>query len=370
MPFYIKYDVTDVFINPTGLQRPVPNPPGWWNSSSIWFTERDDASATVTKPRIGQDVDIRVQVDADAGGAPPTVSTDITVQAWLSDWTSGGIGPAAVPSGGSTQGAGVKNTLGLIPTVPPSSARVAVIRWTPQPNDFKNVNPTTKEAHMCIAANAYLDVGPGEGTELSTGYIDPVNERHHAQKNIELLPALTGGGEGIMFAANPGDEEARFRILVEPVRGPLGQVERELLLAHPFIQRVGGKPFDPEQLQGKGVLAGPVERFELERGGELALRRGKKKLHKSKKGLGRVLIRVGDDEGKQVKLTIPPTKSAEERVPVEFQLELADPSDIGSVEAVDLLQVDDRKRVVGGVRLLLVAMSEEDLREGEDRAAT
>ena len=106
MPFYIKYDVSDVVpVGSTGVARPAVNPPGPWMSPSIWFTRTDGTTLPGGKPRVGESCNIRVRVDVNGPFVVgEQVPQDVTVQVWVCDFMMGAPGPASVPPGGSTAG--------------------------------------------------------------------------------------------------------------------------------------------------------------------------------------------------------------------------------------------------------------------------
>jgi hypothetical protein len=372
MPFYIKYHVSDVVAaGTTAVTRPAANPPGPWLSPSVWFTEANSAATLPGgKPRVGEACDIRVRVDVNGPFVPgEQVSQNVTVQVWVCDFMMGAPGPASVPPGGSTAG-GLQQQGPLEDTDPVSSGRVAVFDWTPQPGDFRNV--VNNEAHMCIGANAYLRSGGTtvEGAEVTSGGLDIWNNPHHAQKNIDILAAINDSGDVPIGAINYGEEEEEFLIEVLPLRRRLGFPELELLLAMPFVRRVGGKRFDPREFLKRleGVPSAPLERFALERGGDLVLGLDKTPLHRARGGAAVAELEFEGKTGKRLEVTLPPIEPEKGPRFINARLKFKDADDIGAVQAIDFVQRRRDGTEAGGARFVFVNLRPDDLKWGADAA--
>jgi hypothetical protein len=367
MPFYIKYDVSDVVaVGTSGVTRPAANPPGPWHSPSIWFTETDGTTLPGGKPRVGQSCQIRVRVDVNAPFMPgQQVPDDVTVQVWVCDFMMGAPGPSSVPPGGSTAG-GLVQQGPLEPTVPASSGRVAVFDWQPTAADFRNV--VNNEAHMCIGANAYRQTPP-EGAQVTAGSLDIWNNPHHAQKNINILAAIGDvPGDVPVGAMNAGEREEVFIVTAELPRRRLGFVEQELLLAMPFVQRVGGRPFDARRFleETDGVPGAPLERFALERGGELALGLDETPLHRPKAGMAVPELEFEGQTGRELEIVVPPTEPEKGTPFINVRMRFKDPDDHGAVQAIDFVQRRLDGTVTGGGRFVFVNVRPDDLKWGEE----
>jgi len=373
MPFYIKYDVSDVVVaGSNGVSRPAKNPPGPWFSPSIWFTKQDGTTLPGGKPRVGQSCNIRVRVDVNGPFMPgQQVSPNVTVQVWVCDFMLGAPGPASVPPGGSTAG-GLQQLGPLEDTVPTSSARVAVFDWQPQQGDFRNV--VDDEAHMCIGANAYLESNgtPVEGAKVTAGGLDIWNNPHHAQKNISILPAINAKADVLIGVINEAEFEEEFLITAEFPRRRLGLPEMEALLAMPFVQRVGGRRFDAgeflKRLDG-GIPDAPLERFALERGGDLVLGLDETPLHRPRAGLAFPELEFEGQAGEQLEVVLPPLE--QKRGPQFFnaRLNFKDADDFGAVQAIDFVQRRRDGTELGGARFVFVNLRQDDVDWG-DRAVS
>ena len=371
MPFYIKYDVSDVVLaGANGVTRPAVYPPGPYFSPSIWFTETDGTTLPGGKPRVGQSCNIRVRVDVNGPFVPgQQVSQNVTVQVWVCDFTLGAPGPASVPPGGSTAG-GLQQQGPLENTVPSSSARVAVFDWQPQDGDFLNV--VNDEAHMCIGANAYLESNgtPVEGAEVTAGNLDVWNNPHHAQKNIDILPSLNARADVLIGIMNDSAFEEEFLVTAEFPRRRLGWPDMEALLAMPFVQRVGGRLFDSREflkrLEG-AIPDAPLERFALEHGGDLVLGLDETPLHRPRAGFALPELEFEGQTGEQLEIVLPPAGKQKGLQFINARMNFKDREDFGAVQAVDFIQRRSDGTELGGARFVFVNLREDDIKWG-DRA--
>jgi len=353
--FYIKYAATNVPVAPAGAVRPAPPGSQPWLSPSSWA--EGPGGTMLNQVTEDEEAQLRVRVDTAELGAPQLPPEDVAVQLWVSDYTLG-VGPAGFHAGMSIPPAGLEDP--ALDALPPS-ARLAKIPWTPLAGDFFNVD-ANGNAHMCIGANAFID-GVDGARMPPPDNVDIWNEPHHAQLNISILDAGDGIARVRMVAHNPDPEEAGLFVLAaERVRGRLGPIDREHLLAVPHVRRIGGEKFDPRKFKRRDE---PLERIELRHGGTLVVGRDKTPLHRSKRGLERIALEGPRGGGEQkLELELPPHDPEAKPTIVETHLRLADPEDWGGVEAVDVVQRRHDGELIGGARVVVLAARPRDVKAG------
>jgi hypothetical protein len=374
-----------------------------WTNASIWMTypqsHPDPAKRGMTAygARVDEEVLISVQAySREATFSFPGDQVPVRCQVWACTGTNG-VGP--VSSLASTNGALGFEGLVLGVIQPPNGFGVATVVWTPTAADGLTFD-SAGAAHICLAANLVYSAPagsspPAQGQHLpqfmsggqpvrtifpcGDGPTDPRSlvpiGHFQGQKNIQVWntgadPALPiemlvwGGG---------ADDELRVLTLTERSgRAPLGAAIREHLLAHPFIDLVGGrerrqrtrkltaeaaKLLEPE-LAEKLRLAGPLpleprERARLDGGGRLVLADGKDvTLEPARQPLGEIALEgPAGKRGDVIEVVARPKEP--ERVVVD--LREAEKDRRGTVRVVDVAERDADGFLVGGSTFVTVA---------------
>lgn len=262
MTLYVKYKADSPGSVDDGT-APVPPTAAPWATPDIWLTDAlGNTQTTATgdpAAYVGANnyvhVTVNSTVDADYDG--------VQAQAWVCDYT-GGIGPATSrPS--SFYAAGLKTT--VPDPVSKSTPRVAKFTWKAQAGD-----DTTNGGHLCVGVNLYFEQAPGpDGAQVTSGLLDVFNNRHHAQRNITVLPASQHLKSLVLRLANGGAEPADFEARAWELdrEDGIGAVEQELLLAQCFVDLADGDPRPPRV--PADCQTEPLERAWLRGGGRLVL---------------------------------------------------------------------------------------------------
>jgi hypothetical protein len=291
-----------------------------------------------------------------------TAKVGVKVQVWVCDFTLGGVGPAAVLTSGSAGGASGRT--GTVPTGVSSNAPgIAQVHWTPQDADLLN-SPEANKGHLCVGANVYVEGTPPEGTIKTSGLLDVCNDQHHAWRNITVVKTI--GLRVVEFSfrvVNPSEEVEEFALAVAELDRELamGQLEQEQLLTAGFVDLRGGKgPNGDGDGEGDGgvrpgCLDEPLERKRLREGGELVLTGLEEPvpLRPAKEPAREVDVLAEDDRGRELKLPITPG----DRVPVTLRAALGE-SEAGEVHTFDITQTAGDGRIIGGARVIAVAVPE------------
>lgn len=196
---YIRFSASD------DGERDIPPGTVWWLSPAIEIINGFDSSTAQA-----DDLDQAIRVKVGNQGA--NTRTDVTVQVYAADW--GTANPWLQSLGGTAGVAGGPFTVvGNADIGPPDTEGVIDIGWTPAASELGGLS----EKHVCLFANAHR---PGDGAPQSDppSFSIPTNQ-HHAQRNIKLRPAASGGGMFFGFhAANLAERGARFVLEIAPVK--------------------------------------------------------------------------------------------------------------------------------------------------------
>jgi hypothetical protein len=341
---FVKYQAGD---NGT---RPIAPCTNFWSSPSVWLTDVNGNG--LNEAQVGEDNIINVQVDSKSA----TARTAVKVQVWVCDFTLGGVGPGAVLLSGSAGGPSGRTA--TVPTgVSSSTPGIAQVHWTPVDADLINSADKTR-GHVCAGASTYVEGAKPEGAIKTSGLLDVCNDQHHAWKNLTVVKSQNFRHAEMSFRmVNPLLELAEFVIETRELERDeaMGQLELEQLLTADFVQFVpknGGKP-EPVP---PGCMTEPRERTLLREGGRLVLTGLEKPvaLRPAREPAAEVgVVAEGGEGGKATKLTA----AAGDRVPVTLVAELKD-SDPGEVHTFEITQADERGRIVGGARVIVVAVPE------------
>jgi hypothetical protein len=328
---FIKWTAGD-----TGT-RPIPSGSSWWQSPSIWINSPGNAEA-----RSGQDNFIYVQPDRIGGG---TDSSDVSIRAWVCNPTTApGPGGNCIASAGGPGGLGKANIAATLPL----SAQL-INNWRPLDTDV-----AVNGGHLCIVANIW-DAN-GDGTDLTTGPVDVVNNQHHAQLNIHLAMGMMGMSLRIPFwfpilEALPEADRGPGLIRIHAVAGAdvLGQVTKEQLLRDPRVTLEHEDSTQPREVFNPYCLQEPPERTRLRQGGELILSGSDFKVHPSEAAPERAGLLFEDRVQQEIQVT-PLSGAAEVRT---FVCELSK-DDFGGVHEFDIVHATAEGRVAGGMRVVVL----------------
>ncbi|MEV4559232.1 hypothetical protein AB0K51_19895 [Kitasatospora sp. NPDC049285] len=259
MTLYVKYKSDD------DGKSAIPPGSTPWASSEIWLTDANGNTQTSpTDPNTPAAYIGANYIHVTVNSTNPTPYTGVQVQAWVCDYTAGGVGPASSrPSTNGTSGVRTQIDDPLSST----QSRVAHLTWNALSGD-----ETKNGGHLCIAVNCYYEGQPApDGAERLGGFLDVFNDRHYAQRNIAVLPASQKLKSLVLRLANAGVEAADFEARAWELdrEGGIGAVEQELLLAHCFVDLVDGKPKPP--VVPAPCQTEPLERTWLRGGGRLML---------------------------------------------------------------------------------------------------
>jgi hypothetical protein len=350
-------DIGDRPINPCGGTNPV------WDNQSIWLTQPGNPSMTLTKAKVGQQIQVNVRVTNKATGGTftpdPTNALFVKVQIWICNYAV-----AVGPNGGIASAGGSAGQEGLITNSIASGGTAATsVLWTPQAGDL-NINTTAAgEGHVCVGANVYWEgttpvaeshqfPPPGVLSICGDGP-DPKNlGGHHGQKNILIASAMSGGTMIIpLNIFNLLGERDEF--LIEVIEAHTGKIafrmaEREVLLAEKWVTLAGGKPnIKPKIVHGHPIE--PIERAQLRAGGKLVLSKGKRPIALSRRPIREFQIVAKEQTGKRIKVVVNPRKP--ERIELSWQQPEENP---GAVHVFDVLQRARGGRLLGGARVVAV----------------
>lgn len=156
----------------------------------------------------GQRLDVTVDI-RNFGGANTPSQAQVTV--WWADPTTGFVVDASKVIGFQTV------------AVPPRGGQATTL-------PMSKLIPATAPSHSCLLARV------SHQYDRAGTIVDPVNDRHWAQKNLWALAAQPGIPiDFTFFAGNPLEEEAEFLVLARPVReGSLGILADEFR-ARPLV---------------------------------------------------------------------------------------------------------------------------------------
>jgi hypothetical protein len=250
-------------------------------------------------------------------GQGATTLEDVSVEAWVCNYTLGEVGPATAITPRF-----VGTAFG--PLSPGASVVVDLDKWTPTHDQA-----TTNMGHVCLGANCWAgDPGaPTDGRPLPAtgGHLNYCCDSHTGQLNLQLTPLVHDEQQDpIPFMMFGGEEGLEAEIHIAPPRRVLlGKFEQQFILQNhvlaealrPLEKRL--KPHPSKFKPGRFEIAGP----------------GMKPGHHGK-------IRLGPKE--------------EARFDVRVQGHPKD--DPGAVHAFDMVATDPNGETIGGARLLTVAL--------------
>jgi hypothetical protein len=354
---YIKDNPTDTGSSPTCGQT-------YWMSDSIRLA--DTAGNTVGSAVVGTPMRIYVRIDSNEGTYQPSSSTPLLLEVWVCN-PSFGVGPdAAIGAAavGGTMSAGGPNGLKLtLPSLDPAQPSGAIsppgpgpeyfVPWTPQPGDLLGA---ATQKHLCVGANCVWSPGlpSAEGVAMAgSGLLDVCNNRRHAQRNIELS-AVSGGGFGMsmpfqVVAPEEGDEEELELELVEQPREWRLTVSEQAQLIGDGVARLaeGDAPYgDLYEL--------------LERGAKLVLAgKNSAPIRPTAGGDFRATLSGEEGAGHRLVLKLRPG----EATIVKAEIMMAESDEPGMIRAFDVVGRSNRRREIGGLRILGIVAPEAELTE-------
>jgi hypothetical protein len=332
---FIKWDPSD-----TG-NRPIPGGSAFWASPSIWINSPGNFTATT-----GQDNYVYVQVDRVGGGSD---ANPAYVQTWVCNPTT-----APGPSGSTLPSAGGSSGLPQASIAPNTTLPQTILNnWIPAKADA-----TINGGHLCIVANVY-DTN-GDGADLTSGFVDVVNNQHHAQRNISVVAGMMGMMMKVLIwfpileALPEGDRgPGVIRIHKLPVERVLSPVIKETLLTSPLVQlereREAAAGEDEEEPLSPFCVKEPVERRRLRHGGELFLAGSEHRIHASETELARAGIVYGDRLVQNIEVA--PVAGAS---PVRTIVLDLSKDDLGGVHEFDITHTNQKGQVVGGMRAVVL----------------
>ncbi|MGW6058044.1 hypothetical protein [Streptomyces sp. NPDC055189] len=189
--------------NDTGV-RPAPAGTPLWLSPDIRLASQKEAPDLITHPddwdinpwiaqvEVGTEYYFLVRV---RNNDPERQRHFLNFQAWVCDFTLGGIGPASKVSG-EFQG---YSTVPLPAHSNPNAPRPMVVMnssslWKPTAEDLAR-----NQGHHCVGVVAWAEADtvatpptPTDGRDLVGSYIDPSCDRRHAQRNLSVIPKSVG----------------------------------------------------------------------------------------------------------------------------------------------------------------------------------
>jgi hypothetical protein len=340
---FIKYQSGDAGV------RPINPCTGFWVSPSLWLTGGIDA----TTAQVGVVNTIHAVVDNMASGQE---KTGVRVQVWVCDFTIG-VGPAAVTASSPGGAAGTIRTIG---TVLAGASGEATIDWTPTEDDLINNNDPTS-GHVCLGANCYtLTDSVPEGAQWTpmAQFLNICGDQHHAQKNIQvslLVPGILT--TFYLRVANGLTRPERFNLAVrEASLEQLGLAEREHLLGGAAIQPVGLSAEEVERIKAE-TRGEPAERALLRAGARLHLANTDRDIALRSAERPAQELQIIADDRRAADLDLDLEGGTAKPIAVDVVVPRNTP--FGTVNVVDVVQSNSRGQLVGGARLMTVAVPRE-----------
>jgi hypothetical protein len=394
--------MADLFIrwsvgNPADLGvRPIS--PCWppnaiWTNVSIWMeypsTHPDPAkrNTTATQARIGEQVWIHVAASSTGATFPfPPDREHVECQIWVCTGTNG-VGPiSALASAGGASGMRAV----VLGAILPNTSGLASALWTPDATD--NLSFDAGTAHVCLAANLVYPAAAGStpsgqgqflpqfmaaGQPVRTifpcgdGPVDPRSAvpigHFHGQRNIQVLEASPTSS---MKVWGDGKRPHTLRLVERRGKGVLDNALREHLLAHPGVRIVGGRErkrrtlrvtpamlelLDAPLREALGAIdrlpLEPRERARLAGGGHLVLAVDESiRLRPASRPLENIGIGTDDVFGPSIEIVA----GADEPKTLRVDLRAAEADKPGVYRVVDLVERDDKERLVGGTTFITV----------------
>jgi hypothetical protein len=304
---YIRYQTGD------GGQREIDPCTNYWASPDLWLDPGNGSHQTTATE--GQTVAIKARV-TNMSGQGAIALEDVTVEAWVCDYTAGEVGPATAITPRF-----VGTTFGTIS--PGSSVEVTVDNWTPT-----HAQATTNGGHVCLGANTWAgDAGaPSDGRPIAPGgHLNYCCDSHCGQLNLQLTALSAGQKSKMKFSMSGGKGGFDGEIEMFPATGKVfGAAERKFVLnsqqLHEALSRSQLRHFNPVR----------------------------SKLRPADFGLaGR-----GIEQGPHTKLKLKP----KEKRWLEMDVEVSSRERPGSVQAFDVISRDRHGETVGGARLFAVVV--------------
>jgi hypothetical protein len=379
---YIKSDVGD-----NGTTHPLQDGTNFWESPSLWLSDMDvDAPppSDADKATVGLLRYINVRVDNKGNND----HIDVQVQVWIANPTLGLQPFQAIPDGPDAfkKRPDFSNpTPPAVPealTVPKNSSATLRVPWKPTSDDLTDQN--FGSPHLCIAANCFALT---EGVIFTPGGspFDAKTFQHMAQRNITLLPAGQRGGQ-IRFpfeVANVRGIDAEFTLAVDEILGDdgLDVLGREQVLLGRFTTISGVDVIEMTRLRAQYFcqqLGQPIERALLAAGGAPVLvdSRDSFEVHGADTRAQEAVFssaNILDDrrhEHGHVRCEEPTVRArAGTLVPVTLDVTIAEQTGAGGVHTFQVRQYDDTGTVVGGIRFMALAVTEELLNPCTQRYA-
>ncbi len=365
-PLYIK-----TYAGDNGTTRPLPanTSQPFWESPSLYLGSPMDH----VPPNVGAydaTVNIAKQIWVWVDNMSEVDRQNVCVQLWVANPTVGLQPGNHVPS--------IVNPTQVFPlgTVPANGQAGFSVQWTPAQADLG----ADAEADRCIGANCFVSDGPTttEGQQLTSppsGHpFDARLYQHNAQRNLTLHKAPAGGKAHFLFdVANVGGEDADYTLTVEEVVGEdsfdrLGR-EQVLLTRATTVTEVDLIELARLRTQYScGQLGQPIERALLAAGHAVVLvdSAGTYKVTAATARARRIILdpasleRTDTDvrrtsREQEVRVRVP----AERVGPLTLDVTMDEDTKIGGIHTFQVKQYDDGGTLVGGIRFMALAVSDE-----------
>ena len=382
----------DVGIRPIS---PCWPPNAVWTNVSIWMSyppnHPDPAkrNTTALQARLGEEVMINVAASTKGDAFPfPPDQEYVRCQIWVCTGTNG-VGPvSALASAGGAAGM----TAIVIGTIDvPNISGVAGALWTPASTDNLTFD-AAGAAHVCLAANlvypAPTNATPrGQGQYLpqfmtagqpvrtifpcGDGPVDPRSNvpigHFHGQRNIQVLdPSLTAS----MSVWGNRKRAHVVRLVERTGKEILDDALREHLLAHPRVGLMGGRERKQRTLRltmamrelldaplretlrtTEQLAIEPRERALLAGGGRLVLAADMNvRLRAARTPLDGIAIEFDGAIGQSVEVVA----GADEPKTLRVDLHAAEADRPGVYRVFDMVERDEKERLVGGTTFITV----------------
>lgn len=300
-----------------GIERPL-------NASIVsWLCPSVIVNGEPGKNNFIRGADTTVTVDV-ANWGSGTLSTPVYVRVWWSDPSTGfttlnlfGQSTVAAPTGG-----GVRRTQPIVGIIPASAP-----------------------AHVCLLVNIW---SPLEATSSST-IVNPTNDRHWAQLNINDVSATIGRPfKFIFWAGNPLKRAATFEIAVRSVaREAIPMLERVQRAETMRVERLSVQLRELRYFNDAAAVFGGVRR-------ETSLTTRLKMPQLETGGLNE-RVRQELARRSQCRITLQPG----ERLPIQLIGELPSDTPPGTRTVIEIVSIglgDHEQEVFGSLGLIVTAL--------------
>ncbi|MEU6975400.1 MULTISPECIES: hypothetical protein [unclassified Streptomyces] len=219
---YIRMSDTDDGVRPW----PDSNTPKFWDNDGLWIRTfpdpnhpQDHVDGNTTRVGLKTLVMVRVK------NKGPELMQDVRIQAYLFPPGFGAMTPSAKQA-----------VFNLAPPTNINPGAVVEIevppQWTPLDSDYQK----TSGGHFCIAANVYTSTDGKEVGAFET--FEPVNNAHHAQRNLVLNDAPHGPGTSSKVPTTqypPPVSDMLYLVTAEHVTTKPSPGQLDMLVHHPRV---------------------------------------------------------------------------------------------------------------------------------------